>query len=357
MESVKTPREIILKFGRYQKLMAALIGIISFIDSMPIFSTVFTAASPDLNCYLESDVNKTTKLDKKCDIWKQIQSNGENASLYRCEFDDRYYGSTIVTDWLLVCDNQYLVSLTQTFYLAGTFSAFFVGYFSDTYGRRKVSLVIYVLFCAAQIVNQFFQLSFFPFSWLTRYIIYSVAQFIIGFTANGLFNVTYTLLFELVAAEYVQLVSNINLCLYVTGEIAVNIVALISRDWEVVNWFVAAFSTLVLVFCFVFLPESPQYLVEKRKEKELAQFLRRVARVNNMRVDVLNDDHIDMEKLSADEKSENNNDTDSSTQNKSILKTIFASKSQLMKISFLGIIWFGLSMVYYGVSLGNIINT
>jgi hypothetical protein len=78
------------KFGRYQKLMILVIGTASMLSAMPIFSSVFTAASPDFNCFFRNDSN-ATKLDDSCDKWADIKLN-KNDSIYECRYDTKYYG-------------------------------------------------------------------------------------------------------------------------------------------------------------------------------------------------------------------------------------------------------------------------
>lgn len=121
-------------FGKYQKFILLLAGTISIFTAMPIFSTVFTAAYPDLIC---SRLNDSIREENSCQIWNELESN-RNDSNYECKFDTSYYGKTIITEWNLVCNKEYLASLTQTLYLIGTFSSIFVGYLSDNYGRKKV---------------------------------------------------------------------------------------------------------------------------------------------------------------------------------------------------------------------------
>lgn len=124
----------LLEFGRYQKLILLLIGAMSMLSAMAVFSLVFTDANPGLIC---NKINETINLEENtCDIWKEHSTNN---TIYECKYDTQNYGQTIVTEWDLICSKEYMAALTQTIFLAGTFSAILFGYLSDTYGRKNVN--------------------------------------------------------------------------------------------------------------------------------------------------------------------------------------------------------------------------
>ena len=116
--------ETVNPIGRYQKLMIFYIGIASALSSITIYSTVFTAAYPDYSCrqYNETSLSDIVinDIEEVCNILTNNSANN-----YKCSFDDKYYGETIITDWNLVCSREVLGGLTQTFYMLGSFSTLF----------------------------------------------------------------------------------------------------------------------------------------------------------------------------------------------------------------------------------------
>jgi hypothetical protein len=125
-------------FGRYQKRMVLVIGLISAQVAATFFSTVFTSASPALTCPVFNSsstpaaaasaaaLNSTSSGDTfVCQAWslQQLQNNNNehNTSIAgRCEFDTRYFERTIITEWGLVCDKIYLTGIADTVYMIGT---------------------------------------------------------------------------------------------------------------------------------------------------------------------------------------------------------------------------------------------
>ena len=127
------------------------------------------------------------------------------ASPYKCIWDKSYYGSTIVTDWYLVCDKEYMTGLTQTIFMIGALNGFFMGFFSDKYGRKKICLLMVILMFLAILVSQLlihfnifsFNVSFFNANVNANYFIYCISQYMIGFSSFTCYVTSYVLLLEI----------------------------------------------------------------------------------------------------------------------------------------------------------------
>ena len=134
-----------------QKTTLLIFGTISMISSLSLYMTVFNTAEPKLTCQSVYSSNEQFKL---CDMWNNYTSSLTNnqKSNYTCRFDDKYYGSTIINDWELVCDKQYLAALSQSFYLCGFISSFVSGILSDKYGRKRATSIFVVLFLISSFV-------------------------------------------------------------------------------------------------------------------------------------------------------------------------------------------------------------
>jgi hypothetical protein len=114
-------------FGIRQKITVFVIGLASALSAMTIYSTIFTANHSDLICLPRlTTLNESTnelvsqvRLPESCKIW----SNASQSDLYDCSIDDKFY-SSLVNEWLFVCDKSYLVGLTQTVYLVNKYTFF-----------------------------------------------------------------------------------------------------------------------------------------------------------------------------------------------------------------------------------------
>ena len=102
-------------FGKFQKLTMVYMLFLAGLPPMTIYFTVFNLASPDIICK-NSILNQSIENDRICDVWGNFTKYKQNnlRTTFSCEFDKKYYGKTLKTDWNLYCDREYLASLTQT---------------------------------------------------------------------------------------------------------------------------------------------------------------------------------------------------------------------------------------------------
>jgi hypothetical protein len=112
---------------------------------MLTYISVFIIAEPEFSCYKKmlpltnetwkfNSLDTTTiKIEKDaCKIWKMLKESNETDlfhSNYECSYDNKYYESSIVIEWNLVCDQQYKAGLTQTIQVFGSIFGFCGGIF------------------------------------------------------------------------------------------------------------------------------------------------------------------------------------------------------------------------------------
>lgn len=251
-------------FGKFQKILLLIIGATAVIPSFGLYSTIFTTANPDLLCNstLLTDYSyNDSSSPSTCDKWTNYSTSRlskEDQSPFSCQFDTTYFGATIITEWNLVCDRQHLVSFTQTSYLFGVLFSFISGSVSDLYGRKKSTTIFIVLFIVASVLSNILMSSFLALSITVRYVTFTVIQFLSAIFYSSIYNCGYTLLIELTTDEYHTLFSNINIYMYILGEIIIMAVYYFSRDWKTVYWFVSAYGVAILIPFLIIAPESPR---------------------------------------------------------------------------------------------------
>ncbi len=336
-------------FGKYQKISMIIIGLISSLNALTIYISVFTVALPQLICKYKEITNQTillhnattTTTTTTCDIVANISKyTNKSESPYECEWDTKYYGLTIINEWNLICDHYHLASLTQTIFMIGALLSFFVGYFSDKYGRRKVCLTLAILMCSSIISTQLLQM--FNFEISTKYLIYCMLQFLLGFTSYSLYVTSYVLLLELTTPKYSTIVSNNNLYFYILGEMIALLLGYFARDWHIIIWCVGAYSIIiVLIICF-YLQESPRYLIARKMYKEALLVLNKIALTNGKEF------LIEEFELSNLNDTTNDNESSSNNNNESVLDYLKNPIFNLIKTLLLIYIWISLSMIYYG---------
>lgn len=195
----------------------------------------------------------------------------------------------MTNEWGFECYNYYKATFAHTAQMFGGLFSFIGGWFSDRYGRKIVVKSSFVAFfftiSVCEIINQKFS-----FDTKYKYAIYLIAQFLLGFFIQVGYVSAYILTIELCHAAKTTFITAFNCFMYVAGLLILMAVAYWSRDWHIINSFLAIFSFLVLLLISLILPESPRYLLSKKKYKECYAVLKRLAQVNNRSDELFSED-------------------------------------------------------------------
>lgn len=235
------------------------------------------------------------------------------------------------------------------FYMLGSIISLVIGYLSDRFGRKRITIVLLVLITTTISSSQLL-ISVFNMPVPIKYAIYSTSKFLLGIGCTGLFSVAYVLLFELASQKRITLVSNINVYLFVVGELVVAVLSFVFQSWHVINWFIAAYAFVILLMSVHFLPESPRFLIVSKRHNELYQRLKYMAKINGTKssFDKINEKDVIDSLLNKNV----SNRQDDPRKNESIFEYIFKSKHLVMRVALLSYIWLSLQLVYFGISLG-----
>ena len=240
--------------------------------------------------------------------------------------DERY---SIITEFDLVCDRSSLADMTTTFYFVGAMlSGVVSGKFADTFGRRLTMLLLLGLTVVGTLgcgfAGELWQLC--------------VLKVVQG-SGSPLYSITLIYLMELMPAKH-QAVSGL---LYQTpfcfSLLVFDGVGYLVRRWRTLHFYVAL-PLCVFVFPFVFLVESPRWLLSVGNVEGAERSLMRVARFNKSSVNC---------KL---QPSFCNEDSNKIQHEKTYTYLdLFRNGTVAFVIGSLSSLWFTSSMVYYMMGL------
>lgn len=276
-------------YRRYHLTIFILLGISMFIPvAWQGLSIVFIAWEPPHWCQL--DDASTNNISAHIPI---VREDNGNVGLSKCTkyvnssidynittctnqwtYDNNGY-YTVVEQWNLVCQRNYLSELSQTAYHLGClFSEIVFSYLVDRYGRKMVHSVSNLAICVVGIANAF----------SNTFITFIVLRTILGMLTVACLNSGLTEIMELFDSKR-RAVAGISLEFqWIFCYLTLPILTYYITDWRILQIALSVVSAIFIVYFWI-LPESPIWLVAAGRYDDAEKLLHQIARWNGVPVD------------------------------------------------------------------------
>ncbi|KFM67684.1 Organic cation transporter protein, partial [Stegodyphus mimosarum] len=256
-------------------------------------------------------------------------SQPETVPCTKWQYDTSYTSQTLVSEFDLVCDREWLVSLAKSIYMIGFLvSVILFGQLSDWIRRLPTIFISYIVTTISLLL---FLLS-------TSYLMFVILRFFQAFGRTGLTTIGFVLLMEIVGPQH-RTEAGIAIQLgWTVGFITLALVGYLFRHWF---WFQVAMSVpiLPLVFFYKFIPESPRWLLIQGKVKQLEKILIEGAKLNGQELKY----QIKDLKMLKEQKTGQNRST-------SNVFDLFRSPKMRSRVLNMIYLWIVNAFMYYGLS-------
>ncbi|XP_070773142.1 organic cation/carnitine transporter 2-like [Enoplosus armatus] len=352
------------QWGSFQQIVFFLLCASIFPNGFGAFSVVFVTDIPSHRCLvpevnLSQDwrnaiipkevVNGKQELSRcsryRLDVVRNLSAQGfipgrdvnltdlqQEGCVDGWSYSRDIYQSTIVSEFDLVCSEQWKQPFTSTVYFLGVlFGSFFSGQLSDRFGRKPVlfvTMAVQTIFTFAEIFSP---------SWT----VFSILLFISGLGQISNYQSAFVLGTEILTGNVRVLFSSMGVCLsFAFGYMMLPLFAYFLRDWKSLLLALSVPGLLYLPLWWL-IPESPRWLLSQGRVEEAEAIVRNAAKKNKVEApQVIFDDysaHADETKTHPKE----HHNVLSLLRGSNIRNTTFI----------LCLLWFTLSTGYFGLSL------
>ncbi|XP_051699256.2 solute carrier family 22 member 4 isoform X1 [Oryctolagus cuniculus] len=204
------------------------------------------------------------------------------------EYSQDVYLSTIVTEWNLVCEDDWKTPLTTSLFFVGVLIGSFVsGQLSDRFGRKNI------LFLTMAVQTGFSFLQIFSISWE----MFTVLFLIVGMGQISNYVVAFILGTEILGKSVRILFSTLGVCtFFAVGYMLLPLFAYFIRDWRMLLLALTVPGVLCVPLWW-FIPESPRWLISQRRFKEAEEIIRKAAKMNKTAVPMVIFDPVELQEL------------------------------------------------------------
>uniref|UniRef100_A0A8C3M8C3 Solute carrier family 22 member 16 n=1 Tax=Geospiza parvula TaxID=87175 RepID=A0A8C3M8C3_GEOPR len=269
-----------------------------------------------------------------------------NKSVFPCSdgflYDDTKWKSTVVTQWDLVCDREWLAKLIQPMFMLGVLiGAVIFGDIADRLGRQRV-----IWFTSA---GQFVFGIAVAFTF--HYYSFVIVRFLLAMVSSGYLVVAFVYVTEFVGIKARTWASMHVHAFFAMGIMIVALVGFLVRTWWVYQIFLSI-ATLPFVLCCWMLPETPFWLLSEERYEDAQKVIDTMARWNKVSTPCKVSELCSVQR--DDLASDRTGDDETSSAKKHNILDLFCNWQIARRTITVWLIWFTGSLGYYVFSLSSV---
>ena len=245
------------ELGRQQCIYGGLLCLINGLAAFHMLQYAFVSFDVDFTC---------------TSAGRNYSNECPDNSLSSCQdvFFFTEHRSSIVSEFVLVCDQSYKSKATMSAFMAGVMiGAFVLGKFADLYGRKACLSYTTV---GVLVFNTISAL-------VPSYSLYLLAKFSVGFFQAGFILASFVLSNELVGPSKRGLVGMVFQASFAVFIVLLSLLAYLVQHWRRLTLAISLCGAPGLALNLL-LPESPRWLLSQNKRREAVKVLADIAAGN-----------------------------------------------------------------------------
>ncbi|KAK7907789.1 hypothetical protein WMY93_016401 [Mugilogobius chulae] len=259
-------------------------------------------------------------------------------------YDHSEIQSSIVTDWDLVCEGEWLAKLCQpTFMLGVLIGALVFGDIADRVGRVKIMML-----------TSLCQFGFgVGVAFSANYYVFIVLRFLLAMVSSGYLVVVFVYVTEFTGIKVRTWTSMHVHAAFAVGIMVVALTGYCVRVWWIYQIILSTCTAPFLLFCWKF-PETPFYLLAKGRYSDAQSLLDTIAQVNGIECRLKAEDLMGPEEKNGSVQLQKEGQSTPQNEKKLSILDLFGSWRMAGRTCTVWAIWFIGSLGYYVFSLGSV---
>lgn len=291
------------EWGPFQRLIFFLLSASIIPNGFNGMSIVFLAGTPEHRCLVPHTVNLSSawrnhsipldgrQVPQKCRRYRlatianyselglepgrdvDLEQLEQESCLDGWEYDKDVFLATIVTEWDLVCKDDWKAPLTTSLFFVGVLMGSFIsGQLSDRFGRKNV------LFLTMGMQTGFSFLQVFS----VNFEMFTVLFVLVGMGQISNYVAAFVLGTEILSKSIRIIFATLGVCIfYAFGFMVLPLFAYFIRDWRMLLLALTVPGVLCAALWW-FIPESPRWLISQGRIKEAEVIIRKAAKFNGI---------------------------------------------------------------------------
>ncbi|XP_076469494.1 organic cation transporter protein-like isoform X2 [Babylonia areolata] len=197
----------------------------------------------------------------------------ESRQLQDCHawvYDTSVVETSVISQFDLVCDrNVFRAHLNMCYFLGMFFGSLVTGYLCDWLGRKTIFYISSMTVLVVDVASAF----------VPKVVYLLVCRVLVGFFGTAIYMASFILVVELVGPQKRTRAATMLTIIWLMGPFLLTALSFLLRQWRYLQ--IASVSPFVLCLGhWWLLPESPRWLLTKKKTKAALTVMKKVARVN-----------------------------------------------------------------------------
>ncbi|XP_064623696.1 organic cation transporter protein-like [Lineus longissimus] len=273
------------KYGVWQLWHYGLFALAMMIPiCLQLLGIIFIGAVPPHHCRVE-DNSSLVYVEKEgelvidsCHMLDYNATNataGQNASTVACKdgwvYDEKF-GNTIVSQWDLVCGDNYLSELSQTLFVVGMLTGnLVISPLADKFGRKPALLLCHLMLAVVTFIGAF----------SPNYSTFAVCRVLQGFIGTGILSTGLIAACELFPTNRRTFAGIVVEFFWAFAMFFLCFLGYMIREWRHLQIAIALIPALSLSG-FWLCPESIPWLVANNRARQAEKILQKAAKINKL---------------------------------------------------------------------------